>query len=150
MMKKHLIPFVLSCFLLTGCVSSSQIDEVVKGTYALYNRNGTTYISYWISFSEYFPVRGFYVDMEPLRKYQDPGLTITNIESLPLKDPFEKNDHTIHQGMEQIMMIKAEDIDRIIAEEDPLTMYFQDDWGKTHSISAYYNPDVIPSVTQVP
>ena len=147
-MRKHLIPFVLSCFFLTGCVSSSQIDEVVKGTYALYNRNGTTYISYWISFSEYFPVRGFYVDMEPLRKYQDLGLTKADTDSFPLKDPFEKNDHTIHQGMELVTMIKAEDIDRIIAEEGPLTMYFQDDWGKTHSISVYYNPEVVPAGTQ--
>lgn len=148
MMKKYMIPCALSCFLLTGCVSSSQIDEVVKGTYALYNRNGTTYISYWISFSEYFPVRGFYVDMEPLRKYQDLGLTKADTDSFPLKDPFEKNDHTIHQGMELVTMIKAEDIDRIIAEEDPLTMYFQDDWGKTHSISVYYNPEVVPAGTQ--
>lgn len=147
-MKRFLIPCVLSCLLLSGCVSEAKINEVVKGTYALYEYNGSTYISCWISFSEYFPVHGFQVDMEPLKKYYDISQQNTNAQPVPYTDPFEKKDHEVHQGIELPVMIKAEDIETVIAQEDPLTMYFNDDWGKTHSIYVYYNPDLVPGQTK--
>lgn len=147
-MKRALIPCALLCLLMTGCVSEAEINEVVQGTYALYEYNGSTYISYWISFSEYFPVHGFHVDVEPLKKYYDISQQNTNTQPVPYTDPFGNSDHEIHQGMELPVMIRAEDIETVIAQEDPLTMYFNDDWGKTHSIYVYYNPDLVPGHTK--